>query len=69
MKNPASLLRYQFAGNIRDTHIKMHTMLLSQPVDGAEVAEVFHGFTALIITTRDKLIFKEQIGSVERNPC
>jgi len=39
----------------------VHKILLSQPVDGAEVVEVFHGFTALIITTRGKFIFEEPI--------
>ena len=68
MKNPASLLRYQFAGNIRDTHMECTQCFCHNRLTAQRFAEVFHGFTALIITTKDKLIFKEQIGRVERNP-
>jgi hypothetical protein len=68
MKNAASLLRQQFAGNIRDTHIECTKYFCHNQLTTQRFAEVFHGFTALIITTRDKFIFREQIGRAERNP-
>jgi hypothetical protein len=68
MKTAASLLRYQFAGNIRDTHIECTKYFWDNQLTTQRFAEVFHGFTALIITTRDKFIFREQIARVESNP-
>ena len=68
MKYAASLLRYQFAGNIRDTHIECTKYFSHKQLTTQRFAEVFHGCTALIITTRDKFTFKEQTGTVERDP-